>query len=123
MGVRALIFVVAISAYDQTCAEDNETPRMDEALTLFEQTVNNKWFKDKDIILFLNKTDLFEKKIKKTPISVFFHDCPADVRMDKNKAIEYIKGQFEKRIEGQGRAYHPFETCATDSALMDNVIN
>jgi len=121
-NVRALIFVVALSAYDQKCAEDNETPRMDEALTLFEEIVNNKWFKDKDIILFLNKEDLFAQKIKKTPISVFFHDCPADVRMDKDAAIEYIKGEFEKRIEGQERKYHPYVTCATDSKLMEKVI-
>ena len=35
---------------------------------LFDQIVGNRWFKETTIILFLNKRDLFEEKIKKVDI-------------------------------------------------------
>lgn len=47
---------------------------MQESLMLFEQICNNKWFANASIILFLNKKDLFEEKIKRTPLTVCFDD-------------------------------------------------
>lgn len=46
--------------------------RMQESLKLFDSICNNKWFTDTSIILFLNKKDLFEDKIKKSPITICF---------------------------------------------------
>jgi hypothetical protein len=45
---------------------------MQESLKLFDSICNNKWFTDTSIILFLNKKDLFEEKIKKSPLNVCF---------------------------------------------------
>ncbi len=46
--------------------------RMNESLKLFDSICNNKWFTDTSIILFLNKKDIFEEKIKKSPLSICF---------------------------------------------------
>jgi len=46
--------------------------RMQESLKLFDSICNNKWFTDTSIILFLNKKDLFEAKIQKSPLTVCF---------------------------------------------------
>ena len=98
--VTAIIFCVAMSEYDQVLHEDettvrNETffyfwhcidwlaiigfwccasiqNRMQESLKLFDSICNNKWFTDTSIILFLNKKDLFEEKIKKSPLTICF---------------------------------------------------
>ena len=43
-----------------------------ESMKLFDSICNNKWFTDTSIILFLNKKDLFEEKIKKSPLTVCF---------------------------------------------------
>ena len=48
--------------------------RMDEALRLFNSILNNKWFLDTSVILFLNKKDLFQEKIKEKPLSECFPD-------------------------------------------------
>eukprot|EP00762_Andalucia_godoyi_P007693 ANDGO_07942.mRNA.1 Guanine nucleotide-binding protein subunit alpha len=61
--VTALIFVTSLSEYDQKCYEDNTTLRMKESLLLFDDMCNKQWFADTPIILFLNKTDLFEEKL------------------------------------------------------------
>merc|ERR1712190_370433 len=54
-NVTSIIFVAAISEYDQVLFEDESTNRMQEALNLFEEISNSPWFKDTSIILFLNK--------------------------------------------------------------------
>ncbi|KAG8142607.1 hypothetical protein E2320_005819 [Naja naja] len=64
-GVTAIIFCVALSDYDLVLAEDEEMNRMHESMKLFDSICNNKWFTDTSIILFLNKKDLFEEKIKR----------------------------------------------------------
>ena len=61
-GVTAVIFVAAISEYDQVLFEDKTQNRMIEAIALFREVCNLKWFKDTAMILFLNKRDLFEAK-------------------------------------------------------------
>ncbi len=63
-GVTAVIFVAAISEYDQTLFEDASTNRMIEALDLFDDICNNTFFVKSSMILFLNKRDLFAEKIK-----------------------------------------------------------
>ena len=45
---------------------------MQESLKLFDSICNNKWFTDTSIILFLNKKDLFDEKIKKSPLTICF---------------------------------------------------
>jgi len=46
--------------------------RMQESLRLFNSTCNSKWFTDTSIILFLNKKDLFEEKIKRSSLNICF---------------------------------------------------
>ena len=36
---------------------------MEEALNLFDEICNSRWFVETSMILFLNKVDLFEEKI------------------------------------------------------------
>ncbi|KAL3069874.1 hypothetical protein niasHT_033936 [Heterodera trifolii] len=67
-GVTAIIFCVALSEYDMVLAEDDEMKRMIESMKLFDSICNNKWFLNTSIILFLNKKDLFEEKIRR-PVS------------------------------------------------------
>ena len=43
-------------------------------MKLFDSICNNKWFTDTSIILFLNKKDLFQEKIKKSPLTACFTD-------------------------------------------------
>merc|ERR1712106_1272465 len=89
-GVTAIIFVVELSGYDLVLAEDEKMNRMIESMNLFDSICNNKWFVETSIILFLNKKDLFEQKIKYSPLSICFpeykglnsyEDCAAYIQM------------------------------------------
>jgi hypothetical protein len=74
--VTAIIFFTALSEYDQKLSEDETTNRMSESLKLFYDISHYKAFAQQNtpIILFLNKADLFEKKIVKTPLTICFKD-------------------------------------------------
>ena len=41
-------------------------------MKLFDSICNNKWFIHTSIILFLNKKDLFEEKISKSPLTICY---------------------------------------------------
>ena len=60
---------------------------MEEAIDLFDQIVNSRWFAETSMILFLNKKDLFEEKIAKASISKHFCDYDgARVEYDSSPA-------------------------------------
>jgi len=64
-NLTAILFVVALSEYDQTLHEEAGTNRMTESIKLFRGVVGNDALHHVAMILFLNKEDLFSEKIKK----------------------------------------------------------
>lgn len=52
--------------------EDRQTNRLSESLNIFEAIVNNLVFSNVSFILFLNKTDLLEEKVKLVSIKDYF---------------------------------------------------
>jgi guanine nucleotide-binding protein G(i) subunit alpha len=73
-NVTTILFLVAISEYDQLLFEDETVNRMQEALTLFDSICNSRWFVKTSIILFLNKIDRFKEKLPISPMRNYFPD-------------------------------------------------
>merc|ERR1711981_221718 len=63
-NVTSIIFLVALSEYDQVLVESENENRMEESKALFRCIISYPWFSSKSFILFLNKKDLLEEKIK-----------------------------------------------------------
>jgi len=114
--VTAVVFVAAISEYDQRCYEDLETNRIDESLNLFRDTLNSKWLHKCHTILFLNKKDIFAEKIKRVPLKEHFPEYTGDDNYEL--AVDYVKNQFLARNENKDIRVFVHVTCATSS---DNV--
>lgn len=115
-GVTAVIFVAAISEYDQKLFEDASTNRMIEALDLFEEICNNVFFVKSSLILFLNKVDLFAEKIKLKNI----RDYPAFSDFtgrdgDIKAGSDYFTAKFLSKNKSADRSIYPHLTCATDT--------
>lgn len=71
--------------------EDNRTNRLEESLKLFQKLTGSQWFSEIAFILFLNKSDLFEQKIKKRPLTDFFEDYDSFVeRLSDSKSTRSI---------------------------------
>ncbi|XP_012503947.1 PREDICTED: guanine nucleotide-binding protein G(k) subunit alpha [Propithecus coquereli] len=121
-GVTAIIFCVALSDYDLVLAEDEEMNRMHESMKLFDSICNNKWFTDTSIILFLNKKDLFEEKIKRSPLTICYPEYTGSNTYEE--AAAYIQCQFEdlNRRKDTKEIYTHF-TCATDTKNVQFVFD
>jgi hypothetical protein len=115
-GVTAIIFITSLSEYDCVLEEDGVTNRMRESLHLFSDIINNQWFRDTPVILFLNKKDLFEYKIKKVKLNVCFKTYKG--KQEYGEALEYITKRFtesNKSLSPERKIIYTHETCATDT--------
>eukprot|EP00066_Takifugu_rubripes_P013033 XP_011602299.1 PREDICTED: guanine nucleotide-binding protein G(o) subunit alpha-like isoform X2 [Takifugu rubripes] len=63
-GIQAVWFVAALSSYDTTLMEASPVNRLQESLELFASTCANGIFRRTSVILLMNKTDLFQEKIR-----------------------------------------------------------
>lgn len=122
--VTAVIFVAALSEYDQTLAEADAN-RMVEALDLFSSVVNAQSFTNSSFLLFLNKKDVFAEKIMYSDIADVEHFSDyTGPRKDFDKGVSYFIQKFKARLvkkELNDTFIHV--TCATDTQQMDFVLD
>ncbi len=57
-NVAAVLFVSALNHYNAVLFEDEKKNAMHEAIELFNEICNSKWFRKSEMILFLNKVAL-----------------------------------------------------------------
>lgn len=65
-----------------------------ESFVLFDSIVNSRWFLRTSVILFLNKVDLFQQKIRRSPLSNYFPDYAGGD--DAQRAAKYILWRFNQ---------------------------
>jgi len=87
---------------------------MKEAIGLFRGIVNLPVFKKSDVILFLNKSDLFKSKVGKYKIKEYFRDYAGNETEDDG--IDFFKKKFceQRRGEALNKLIYAHVTCATD---------
>ena len=118
-SVNAVVFVVAMSEYDQVLAEDDTVNRMKESLNIFSTICNIKWFLKASMLLFLNKKDVFDEKIVYARITQCFPEYTgAD---DKFEASNYIWKQFAAQNTCNRGIYFHF-TNAKDTQNINIVL-
>jgi GTPase SAR1 family protein len=118
--VTAVIFVAAISEYDQFLYEDSSINRLQEALDLFSEISQMKVFSNTHIILFLNKYDLFLDKIKTVPLTATFSDYFGS--QEAGPASQFIQDKFLASTKSTKKNIFQHFTCATDSDMMRKVL-
>ena len=130
-NVTALVFLVALSEYDQMLYEDESVNRMQEALTLFDSICNSRWFVKTSIvrcllrpsyvplspshqILFLNKIDLFAEKLSYSRLGDYFPDFTGGDNYDL--ACDYLLHRFVSLNQSAAsKQIYAHYTCATDT--------
>jgi len=123
-NVTSVIFVVALSCYDELTFEDEDMNAMSVSIEVFDQQVNSEYFKDTPFILFLNKSDLFYEKITTVPIK----ECddfsgytgPDD---DAQASLQHIKEVFDKTNRNSARSLFKHVTNATNKDQIEKVFN
>ena len=99
--VEAVIFVASLSCFDELVVADQEMNAMVHQLDLFHNVLNNRFFRNKTIFLFLNKTDLFEWKLRE---GKSITECPAFAdydgkQGDVGRGMDYIEKAFMARAQ------------------------
>jgi guanine nucleotide-binding protein G(o) subunit alpha len=124
-NVDAVIFVAALSEYDQTLAEAKRTNRMVEALDLFRSVCNNRAFTDTSKMLFLNKKDVFAEKILYSDIAAQkpFSDYAGPPRDFNNGVLYFIQKFKDCLIDDDFNDNFIHVTCATDTNNMEFVLD
>jgi len=117
--VTAIIFCVSMSEYDQMLHEDNTVRRTEESMKLFEEICNSKWFGEVDIILFLNKYDLFREKIQVADMKQAFPDY--DGGLDLKKAREFLTNKYLSLNHNENKKIFHHVTTATSTENIKNV--
>jgi len=123
--VTSLIFVTAINEYDQILFEDSTQNRLVESFVLFEEYANKDYFEKAALIVFFNKTDLFEEKYlhNKVPLNItgLFPGAPTG-EPDLKMAHKWFVDSYKKRIKDPSKTMFDHFTCATDTKSLDVVI-
>lgn len=112
-NVTSIIFLVALSEYDQIlfesdnevscfldcllCVRSNSLPnldsfvhqnRMEESKALFKTIITYPWFQNSSVILFLNKKDLLEEKIMYSHLVDYFPEYDGMYRFWKLNELQ-----------------------------------
>ncbi|CAD5191466.1 extra-large guanine nucleotide-binding protein 3-like [Musa acuminata AAA Group] len=89
--VRAIVFCVSLSDYDQMWPQSSGElcNKMMASKDLFESVVNHSSFRETPFVLLLNKYDAFEEKISKVPLTVceWFADFSPVKARDTNQSL------------------------------------
>ena len=135
--VQAIIFVAALNHYCQVLFEDECYNAMQESLELFDEVCNAKWFRKTEIILFLNKDDLFRQRLKEgISLSVAFGDewngpeyeSKDDEQEDKEfldhcheASCAFIRNQYEILNKNPYKKVFVHITTATNKENIESV--
>ncbi|EJW81779.1 guanine nucleotide-binding protein alpha-6 subunit [Wuchereria bancrofti] len=113
--VNMVLFVVAMSEFDQADPED-EKNRMIQSYRIFKTIAQSDYFKNSSIVLFLNKYDIFQEKIRYSSLKKCWPEYGGDNSVED--CTKYLENQFQRCISNKQK-YFAFVTTATDTKNID----
>ncbi|XP_010766038.1 guanine nucleotide-binding protein subunit alpha-11-like [Notothenia coriiceps] len=113
-NVTSIMFLVALSEYDQVLVESDNENRMEESKALFRTIITYPWFQNSSVILFLNKKDLLEEKIMYSHLVDYFPEFDGPQR-DAQAGREFILKMFVDLNPDSDKIIYSHFTCATDT--------
>jgi hypothetical protein len=75
-----VLYFSSLSEFLECCYEDEKTNRMLDSIDAFASVANDPRISHIPLILFLNKVDLFKKRIEKFDLSWLFPSLPIELR-------------------------------------------
>ncbi|KAG7332102.1 hypothetical protein KOW79_003936 [Hemibagrus wyckioides] len=113
-NVTSIIFLVALSEYDQVLVECDNENRMEESKALFKTIITYPWFQQSSVILFLNKTDILKEKIGYSHLATYFPEFTGP-QGDPKAAQEFILQMYQDQNPDKEKTVYSHFTCATDT--------
>ncbi|KAH7715590.1 guanine nucleotide-binding protein G(q) subunit alpha [Aphelenchoides avenae] len=117
--VTSIMFLAALSEYDQTLAECDNENRMEESVALFKVILASSYLNHSSVMLFLNKKDIFAEKIQTSHLADYFPEYEGP---EKNAELagDFIRDMYVGLVP-EGTNIYPHFTCATDTQNINVV--
>ncbi|KAH7910678.1 guanine nucleotide binding protein, alpha subunit [Hygrophoropsis aurantiaca] len=123
--VDAIIFLAPISGFDQVLAEDRSVNRLEDSVLLWKAVCSNRLLANVDLVLFLNKCDILEAKLKSgTRLSKYVRSY-ADRPNDLETASKYFRSKFSaihREYSPLPRKFYGFCTSVTDTSTTAGIL-
>jgi len=111
--VTSVIFITSTSEFDQVIQEDRKTNRLEESRKIFDTVVNYPVFEQVSFIIFFNKMDLLEEKIKNSEhtLSSYCSDFQGDPRNLEDVKRFLLGSMVSVRQKNKKPMFHHFTTA------------
>ncbi|KAF8217694.1 guanine nucleotide binding protein, alpha subunit [Mycena galopus ATCC 62051] len=123
--VDAIIFLAPIAGFDQVLAEDRTVNRLEDSVLLWKAVCSNKLLAGVDLVLFLNKCDILERKLNAGVKLVRYVRSYADRENSFEAVSQYLRGKFSaihREYSPNPRKFYAFCTSVTDTATTGGII-
>ncbi|XP_046650113.1 guanine nucleotide-binding protein G(o) subunit alpha-like isoform X2 [Daphnia pulicaria] len=121
-NATTMIYCVNMSEYDNNELNHGDGCKnaMHEDLEYFD-IYCNAFRNISSIVLLLNKKDIFQEKIKKTPLTICFPEYTG--AQEYEEAAAYIQAQFEAKNKLTYKKIYCYKTCGIDTADIQFVFD
>ncbi|KAH9940535.1 G-alpha-domain-containing protein [Epithele typhae] len=116
--INAIIFLAPISCFDEQLAEDRRVNRLQDSIMLWKAVCSTKLLANVQLILFLNKCDLLQKKLTRGVRVVDYIPTYGDRVNDAPTAAKYFRQQFRDTLvkhSPQQRGFYSYLTSVVDT--------
>ncbi|KIK55033.1 hypothetical protein GYMLUDRAFT_62818 [Collybiopsis luxurians FD-317 M1] len=123
--VDAIIFLAPISGFDQVLAEDRTVNRLEDSVLLWKSVCSNKLLANVDLVLFLNKCDILDVKLKAGVRLAKYVRSYGDRANDLETTSKYLRSKFSaihREYSPIPRKFYAFCTSVTDTATTAGII-
>ncbi|KAG2066838.1 G-alpha-domain-containing protein [Suillus decipiens] len=119
--VNAVIFLAPISCFDERLLEDPRVNRLEDSFILWKAICSSKLLSRTILILFLNKMDILEQKIRNGVTVKRFLPSYGDRPNETNDVVKYLRQKFKDTVRycsPEPRVCHIYPTSVIDTKNM-----
>ncbi|KAH8992659.1 G-alpha-domain-containing protein [Lactarius akahatsu] len=124
-SVEAIIFLAPISAFDQVLSEDPKVNRLEDSVLLWKGICQNKLLAKVDLVLFLNKCDILQRKLDSGIRLARYVKSYDDRPNDMETASKYFRGKFsaiQRTYSPVPRRFYGYCTSVTESTTTAGIL-
>ncbi|KAI9510065.1 guanine nucleotide binding protein, alpha subunit [Russula earlei] len=125
MDVKAIIFLAPISVFDEKLEGDARTNRLEDSIKFWTTVCKSKLLVRVQLILFLNKCDILERKLARGVSLERYIPTFGDRKNDMPTASKYLRRQFleiARKHSPEPRRVYSFMTTAINTRAMTSIL-
>ncbi|KAG6917766.1 hypothetical protein DXG01_001171 [Tephrocybe rancida] len=124
--VNVIIFLAPLSGFNQALAEDKTVNRLTDSMKLWKMICSNQLLASVELILFLNKLDVLDTKLRKDQVQFSRYVKTYRGTNETKPVAKYLLDVFvtlHHQNTPRKRKIHPHLTCAIDTKATCSVID